>query len=127
MMVLLDTCALLWLVSGGGELTQKALKEIDRVPEVYISAISGFEISLKYYKGKLDLPLEPHEWFNIAVEHHALSVLSLDLETCIASTKLPFLHNDPCDRFIITTAKLHKLPIITADPKFEEYGVDVIF
>jgi PIN domain nuclease of toxin-antitoxin system len=126
MMILLDTCALLWLVNGGGKLTQTALEEIDRAPEVYISAISGFEISLKYHKGKLGLPLKPREWFNMAVEHHELSVISLDVETCMASTELPSIHQDPCDRFIIATAKLYKLPIVTADPRFQTYGVDVI-
>ena len=85
-MILLDTCALLWLVNSGGKLTQTALEEIDRAPEVYISAISGFEISLKYHKGKLGLPLKPRECFKMAVEHHKLSVISLDVETCIAST-----------------------------------------
>lgn len=127
MMALLDTCALLWLVNGGGKLTQKALEEIDRAPEVYISAISGFEIALKFHKNKLGLPLKPHEWFKIAITHHDLSVLPLDLETCIISTELPFLHNDPCDRFIIATAKIHNLPVITADPRFEDYGINVIF
>ncbi len=58
-MLLLDTCALLWLVNGGGHLTQSALEEIDLAPVVYISAISGFEISLKYRKGKLKLALDP--------------------------------------------------------------------
>ncbi len=125
-MLLLDTCALLWLVNGGGQLTQTALEEIERAPKVYISAISGFEISLKYYKGKLGLPMQPQEWLNIAVEHHELSVLSLDVETCIASTELPPIHHDPCDRFIIATAKRHKLSIVTADSRFQAYGVDVM-
>jgi PIN domain nuclease of toxin-antitoxin system len=48
--MLLDTCALLWLASGGGELTDSALERIDLSPTVWISAITGFEISLKYKK-----------------------------------------------------------------------------
>ena len=126
-MLLLDTCALLWLVNGGGQLTQTAREAIDRAPEVYISAISGFEISLKYHQGKLGLPLKPREWFKMAVEHHELSVISLDVDICIASTDLPSIHKDPCDRLIIATAKLHRLPIVTADPRFQDYDIDVIF
>ena len=125
-MILLDTCALLWLVSGGGRLSQTALEEIEQVSVVYVSAISGFEISLKYHKGKLGLPVPPQEWFDMAVKHHELTVLSLDVETCIAATELPPIHQDPCDRFIIATAKRHNLPVVTADQRFQEYGVHVI-
>ena len=126
MMLLLDTCALLWLVNGGGQLTYSAREAIDTALIVYVSAISGFEISLKYHKGKLGLPCEPHEWFKLAVEHHDLSILSLDIDICIASTDLPPFHKDPCDRFIIATAKIHNLPIVTADPTFQNYGVTIL-
>jgi len=126
-MILLDTCALLWLVNGGGRLSQTALVEIEQAAIVYISAISGFEISVKYHKGKLELPLPPQEWFNLAVAHHELSVIPLDLEICIASTALPPIHHDPCDRFIVATATQYRLPIITADPRFQAYGVEVVF
>lgn len=125
--MLLDTCALLWLVNAGDRLTQVVLERIDAAPVVSISVISGFEIGLKYRKGKLELPLTPEEWLRIAVEHHELSVITLDLETCIKAAGLPPIHNDPCDRFIIATAKLHHLPVVTADSKFRDYGVQVIF
>lgn len=125
--MLLDTCALLWLVEGGGQLSQSVIKQIDLSPYVYISAITGFEISLKHKNEKLELPAPPDEWFRVIVEHHELSIISLDLEICITSTKLPPIHKDPCDRFIIATANLKNLPIVTSDERFKEYGVKVIF
>lgn len=125
--MLLDMCALLWLVNAGDQLTQAILERIDVAPAVFISAISGFEIGLKYRKGKLEMPLPPEEWLKIAVNHHQLSVIALDLETCVHAAGLPPIHNDPCDRFIIATAKLHHLPVVTADSRFREYGVQVIF
>jgi len=42
---MLDTCALLWLAQGGGELSEAALQGIEAAPVVYVSAISGFEAS----------------------------------------------------------------------------------
>lgn len=124
--MLLDTCALLWLAEGGGKLSRMALEEIERTSSVYVSAISAFEIALKYRKGKLELPAKPQEWFEIAVEHHELSVLALDVAICVASTELPPFHNDPCDRFIIATAKLYDLAIVTTDRKFKAYGPHLI-
>ncbi len=126
-MILLDTCAFLWLTSGGSQLTQRAKDAIEQASEVCISSMSAFEISIKYHKGKLGLPLKPHEWFEAAIIHHDIIVMTLNWEICMLSTSLPPIHNDPCDRFIIATAQWHQCPIITADSKFKAYGVEVIF
>jgi PIN domain nuclease of toxin-antitoxin system len=95
-------------------------------PFVYISAISGFELGIKYKKGKLVLPALPTEWFAAIVNHHGLQVLALDLDICIQSTRLPPIHQDPCDRMIIATAKIHRLRVVTADPVFESYDIEIM-
>ena len=124
--MILDTCALLWLASGDKKLSRSALNEINAAAAVYVSSISGFEIAIKAAKRKLKLPSAPQEWFDKVVEHHGLAVLPLDLHGCIAAAQLPPIHNDPCDRFIIATAKLHDLTVVTTDERFEKYGVAVI-
>ena len=124
--MLLDTCALLWLAQGGGSLSPEVCKQINDEAVVYVSAISGFEIGIKHKKSKLSLPAGPADWFKVIVEHHDLTILPLNLEICIRSTQLPAIHSDPCDRFIIATAEIHKLKVITADPLFTQYGVSVI-
>ena len=60
------------------------------------------------------------------VEHHGLTVVPLHLSVCIAGAELPSVHDDPCDRFIIATAKLNDLVVVTADERFEKYGVTAI-
>ena len=124
--MILDTCALLWLAGGDKKLSRSALKEINSASAVYVSAISGFEIAIKVAKGKLKLPHAPQEWFEKVVEHHGLTVLPLELNVCIAAAELPRIHDDPCDRFIITTAKLNDLTVVTADEQFEKYGLTVL-
>ena len=124
--VILDTCALLWLAGGGRKLSRRALRQIDEAPAVYVSAISGFEISLKVGSGKLELPHPVEKWFACVMEHHGLSMLPLELDICIAAAELPSIHDDPFDRFIIATAKLHNLTVVTADGRFEEYGAKVV-
>jgi PIN domain nuclease of toxin-antitoxin system len=124
--MILDTCALLWLASGSKKLSRAALKEINAASAVYVSAISGFEISLKAGAGRLELPRPVADWFKQIVEHHGLTVLPLDLEICIAAAQLPPVHDDPFDRFIIATAKLNNLAVVTADEWFEKYGLTVI-
>ena len=124
--MILDTCALLWLASGDKKLSRAALKEINEAAAVYVSAISGFEVAIKVARGKLKLPHPPQEWFEKIIEHHGLTVLPLELNVCIAAAELPRIHDDPCDRFIIATAKLNDLTVVTADAQFEEYGLTVL-
>jgi PIN domain nuclease of toxin-antitoxin system len=124
--MILDTCALLWLVTGSKKLSRSALKQIKEAPAVYISAVTGFEIALQAAKGRLTLHQSPTEWFEKVLEHHGLSVLPLDLNVCVRAAQLPAIHDDPCDRFIIATAKLNGFEVVTTDARFEEYGVTVL-
>ncbi len=52
--LMLDTCALIWIAMGGGNLTHFALDAIEKAKRVYVSSISSFEISLKHQKGGID-------------------------------------------------------------------------
>jgi len=121
--MLLDTCGLLWLVHDQRHISAKTLDLIDKAAVVYVSAISAFEIGIKYGSGKLDLPQAPQEWFQAVIEHHDVSVIGLELETCLLATQLPPIHRDPCDRFIIATALVKRLPVVTADRRFAQYCV----
>lgn len=124
--MILDTCALLWLAQGGGQLSALARKRIDEEPAIYVSAISGFEIGIKHQKGKLELPAQPADWFAAVLDHHDIQVLSLDLVVCLRAAQLPAIHGDPCDRLIIATAEQHRMPVVTGDPVFRQYGITVV-
>ena len=124
--MILDTCALLWLAGGDKKLSRAARREINEASAVYVSAISGFEIAVKEAKGKLRLPRPPQEWFEQVIEHHGLAVLPLEANVCIAAAQLPPIHDDPCDRFIIAAAKMNGLSVVTADERFERYGLTVL-
>ena len=125
-MIVLDTCALLWLAEGGGQLSAPLLARLDEEPIVAVSAISAFEISLKVISSKLVLPLPVREWWKGVVDHHRLSVIDITGEIALKSTELAPIHRDPADRFIISTALLNNAPIVTADRRFEEYSVTVL-
>lgn len=124
--VILDTCALLWLAQGGDNLSEPVRQRINTESAVFVSAISGFEIGIKHQKGKLELPARPTDWFVSILKHHDIEVLFLDLAICVRATELPHIHADPCDRLIIATAEYRHMPVVTADPLFQQYGVDVL-
>jgi PIN domain nuclease of toxin-antitoxin system len=124
--MLLDTCALLWLAEGNSRLGRSTLKQINESPELFVSAITGFEIALKVRSGHLSLPLPAKEWMDGILGHYGISVLPLDLPVAIRAAGLPSIHADPCDRFIIATALLHGLTVVTADERFPAYGIKTL-
>ncbi|HEV7667965.1 MAG TPA: type II toxin-antitoxin system VapC family toxin [Thermoanaerobaculia bacterium] len=128
-MLLLDTCALLWLVGDRGKLSATAVGRIKtQRGELFVSAISAFEIGVKHRKGKLELPLEPGAWFEAALRFHGLRELPVTGSIAAASTALPLLHADPCDRLIVATALLHGMTVLTPDPLIAGYpGVQTVW
>ena len=99
--LLLDTCALLWLASGSPNISKEARRRIDNSFVVYVSPISLWEIARKVQKGKLQLPLEPPEWFARVRRQHNLTLLPLSDAVMFKAATLPEIHKDPADRFII--------------------------
>ncbi len=124
--LLLDTCALLWLASGSPNISKEARRRIDNSFVVYVSPISLWEIARKVQKGKLQLPLEPAEWFTRVREQHNLTLLPLSEAVMFKAATLPEIHKDPADRFIIATALLNNLDVVTTDHNFPDYGVTCI-
>lgn len=121
-MYLLDTCALIWIVSDQDSLSQRVKRMLrNNTGNLYISAISAFEIAIKTVKGKIELPLSPDEWFKEAVTHHSIEEVPVTSDIACKSALLPRLHNDPCDRIIIATAIQQNMVVITRDEIFLEY------
>jgi PIN domain nuclease of toxin-antitoxin system len=106
--VLLDTCALLWLVGDPARRSARARAALESTEtEAYVSAISGFEISVKHRKGKLELPLPPREWLAQAFAAYSLRELPITLQIAALAPEVAVAHADPCDRMIVATAQLH--------------------
>ncbi len=78
--------------------------------------LSGFEISVKHRKGKLELPLPPREWLAQAFAAYSLRELPITLQIAALAPEVAVAHGDPCDRIIVATAQLHRIPVMTSDP-----------
>ena len=124
--LLLDTCALLWLASGSRNLSKAARSAISDAQMVCVSPVSAWEIAVKVSKGKIVLPCTAREWFNAVVRLYDIDVLKLSSDDMLKAAELPWLHKDPADRFIIATAKIHSLDIVTGDGRFAQYGVNTL-
>ena len=125
--LLLDTCAILRLAHGEfRKFSRSAMAALRNADALYVSPMSEWEISLKWRDGGIELPLEPRELMRQLTEAYSLSLIPLSEEVMFRSTELPNLHRDPADRFIIATALMRSLPVVTTDRRFSQYGVTVI-
>ena len=88
---------------------------------LFVSAISAFEVGVKHRKGKLDLKHPPEQWWKLATSHHGVTVLPVTDELALASTALPLIHHDPCDRLIVATAEDIAATILTPDHLIAQY------
>jgi len=124
--MMLDTCALLFLASGDRRLSREARERLSRQTVRWFCAISSFEIALKYRQKKLELPLPPARWLRKMSQRYALTEVPLDSALCLAAVALPDHHRDPFDRFIIAAALRLHVPVVTIDPHFQQYGVEIV-
>jgi PIN domain nuclease of toxin-antitoxin system len=82
-MVLLDTCALLWLVLDPTRLSARAAQILGDPGQVlHISAISAFEIGTLYSKKRISLSSTPEDWISAAIVDYSLRVIPVSWEDC---------------------------------------------
>jgi len=120
MRLLLDTCGLIWLMTGERRLPDKALLAIGQ-GDVFVSAASAWEIAIKHAKGTLRLSGPPERLVPGARERYGFQSLPVDEASALHVGKLPPLHSDPFDRMLVSQAIVHGLTIVTPDPLVTQY------
>lgn len=125
-MIVLDTHALVWAVNGDARLgknTRELISETGRTTRVAISAITPWEIALLVEKGRLGLANETQAWIEAALALPGIFLAPIEPAIAIDSVRLPGeFHADPADRIIISTARYHNAPLITADRAILSYA-----
>jgi PIN domain nuclease of toxin-antitoxin system len=125
--LLLDTCTFLWL-AGGSRLSETAAAAVQAPSnEVFLSAVSVWEIATKYRTGHLPLPEPPDRLVPIERKLRGVTALPFDEDSALQVLRLPPLHRDPFDRILICQAIAHGLAIVTPDPLISQYPLRVIW
>jgi PIN domain nuclease of toxin-antitoxin system len=120
--VLLDTCTFLWVITDAPELSRTARAAFrDPGNDVYLSAVSTWEIALKNALGKLALPQLPEHYIPAQRRAHAILPLPLDEDATLALRRLPDLHRDPFDRMLVCQALTSDMTVLTPDPLITAY------
>src|SRR3954469_13814250 len=121
MSLLLDTHIVLWWLSDDPTLGSEIKDRLDHEPDVYVSAVTIWEVAIKQSIGKLkpdDLPER--------VRDSGFRPLDITAEHGIAAARLPLLHHDPFDRMLIAQAKTEHLTLVTRDAEIAKYDLDLL-
>ena len=128
MNVLVDTYTFLWMADDAPKLSDQArLTVIDPDNEVYLSAVSAWEIAIKHALGKLPLPDQPGQFVPAQRALLGLTTLPVEEEAVLAVARLPALHRDPFDRLLICQALTHGLVLVSPDPLMQQYPVRTLW
>jgi len=116
--VLLDTHLLLWALSAPARLPVAARRLIQDA-DVYVSAASIWEISIKAALGKLTA--DPQE---VLAALEPAGFLSLPVAGVHAArvSSLPPVHRDPFDRLLVAQALVEPMRLVSTDAALRGYG-----
>ena len=94
----------------------------DRGNDVFVSAVSGWELAIKFKLGKLPgaAPLIVGLAPRIAGE--GFIELPIGLQDGERAGSLPMFHKDPFDRMLVAQAAAGGLVVVSNDQVFDAYG-----
>lgn len=127
MNVLVDTHVWLWMLTDPARLGPATHDIIgDERNGLLLSAVSSWEIAIKYQLGKLPLPETPEQYVPHRMRRSGVVGLPIEHAHALAVALLPQHHPDPFDRLLIAQATEEGLAILTVDDQLAPYDVELI-
>jgi PIN domain nuclease of toxin-antitoxin system len=128
MRLLLDTHVWLWLQFSPRRMSAAAIDLLrDPGNDLLFSAVSSWEIAIKYALGKLPLPEPPDSYVPKRIRTSGVTPISIEHVHALQVAGLPRHHDDPFDRLMVSQAQIERLTVVTADRKFEPYDVQTMW
>lgn len=94
--------------------------------DLWISSASTWELSIKASLGRLNLPVTPTRFINMARERLGAMLVNIDHRHAGLVVDLPWHHRDPFDRMLLVQAADMDLRLATADRNLDAYEVPIL-
>ena len=116
--LLLDTHVFLWSLLDPYRLTRQVATELQQpANELWVSPITTWEVLVLAEKGRILLDPDPVTWIRKVYTAVPFQEAPLNHEIAIQSRLISLPHQDPGDRFLVATARVHALTLVTADDR----------
>ena len=121
MKLLLDTQVLLWAAGNSKRLTATARKLLnDPGNDLWFSAVSLWEITIKNSLGRKDFRVEPRV-LRRGLLDNGYTELAITSQHAVSVEGLPDIHRDPFDRLLLAQALSEGITLVTADALLATY------
>ena len=125
---LLDTNVWLWSLFEPERMSRNARQLFaDFSQEIFLSAATSWEVTIKVGTGKLTLPEQPATYVPRRMADQGLRPLPISHPHALAVFSLPDYRRDPFDRLLVAQARLESMVLVTADRVIEKYQVDILW
>jgi len=95
--------------------------------DLYLSAVSVWEIAVKSGLGRLPLPGPVARYIPDERAARGINALALDEDAVVGLARLPQLHRDPFDRMLVCQALAGSFALVTPDPEIARYPVRIVW
>lgn len=125
---LLDTATFLWVATDQQEqISRRALNIISKENGIVLSAVSVWEMIIKYSLGKLKMKQTPQKLIPKLCLSMGLQQLPIRQSHAFSVAPLPLHHKDPFDRMLIAQARQENLTLLSPDKIFKKYPVKILW
>jgi PIN domain nuclease of toxin-antitoxin system len=126
--MIVDTHALLWWLEDSPRLSRRARRLLQAPDGTRLwSVASSWEVAIKTSMGGLALPVPFQEFAAETLAAHRMELLPISTAHLVQVAGLPRHHRDPFDRMLVAQALAEGVPILTADPAFDAYDVELVW
>ncbi|MBK5096861.1 MAG: type II toxin-antitoxin system VapC family toxin [Gemmatimonadetes bacterium] len=118
MRLLLDTHIWLWSILEPARLARRVVRELERNDaELWLSPISVWEFVNLVERDRIRLQSSPDEWVSTALRRVPFREAPVTHEIALETRNVKLSHRDPADRFLVATARVFDLRLVTADER----------
>jgi len=123
--LLVDAHTLIWAVDDPSKLGPQAVTALqDPANDLLLSAGTIWEIAIKVGLKKLSLSMPYKQWVTKAMADLGMTVLPITVEYADVQAGLPNHHRDPFDRMLVAQSQVENIHLVSADPVFDQYGIN---
>jgi PIN domain nuclease of toxin-antitoxin system len=127
MRTIIDTHIYFWWVTGDRNLPVAMRNLLDgNSVDVLMSAVVPWELATKSRLGKWPSARRVLDEIEDILGRREMVALPITILHAKVAGSFPVDHRDPFDRILAAQAKCENVPLVTVDPAFAEFGIELI-